>query len=84
MSCNAILKLLRKLHRNRHKPDLHSFKAKIYNGVVYVEAEWSGIFIEFFTCDGEGKETRESWAGTIEAAARELDRRCLDMATVET
>ena len=84
MQYNKILKLLQKLHRMRNKPDLHSFKAKIKDGVVYVEAEIDAIFIEAFTYDAAGKETRTRWAIPIEAAAGVLERMGLDPATVET
>lgn len=80
----AITKLLQKLHRKRHTPDLHSFKAKIAAGVVYVEAEEDGIFMELFTYDADGNETRERMVASVYLAARELERRGLDLATVET
>lgn len=84
MKNDAILKLLQKLHRMRHKPDLHSFKAKMKDGLAYVEAQWDGFYVVFFTYDAEGNEIRESWTGSTAATARELERRGLDLATVET
>lgn len=84
MPDNSILKLLQKLHRMRHKPDLHSFKAKIKAGVVYVEAEEDAIFIAAFTYDAAGKETRTRWAIPIEVAADKLEKLGIDLATVET
>lgn len=81
---DVILKRMQKLHRMRHKPDLHSFKANIKNGLAYVEAQWDGIFIEFFTYDAEGNEKRERWVGSVKSAARELEMRGLDLASVET
>lgn len=81
---NAILELLEKIHRMRHKPDLHSFKAKIKAGVVYVEAEESVIFMEFFTYDDKGNETRRRFTGSIPEAASELEKQEIDLATVET
>lgn len=80
----VILKRLQKLHRMRHKPDLHSFKAKIKNGVVYVESEEDAIFMEFFTYDDAGNETRARWVGSVAGAARELESRGIDLASVET
>lgn len=84
MSEYTILKILQRLHRMRHKPDLHSFKAKIKDGVAYVEAEEDGIFIECFTYDDEGNETRERWVGPIPEAVRELHERGLELKSVET
>lgn len=84
MDNTAILKLLQKIHRMRHKPDLHSFKAKIQDGVVYVEAEEDAIFMEIFIYDAEGHENRERWVGAITEAATKLERLEIDPATVET
>lgn len=84
MSYDAILKLLQRLHRMRHKPDLHSFKAKIKDGVVFVEAQWDGFSVDFFTYDDAGNETREHWVGSTAKTARELERRGLDLDSVET
>lgn len=80
----TITKLLKKLHQRRHKPDLHSFKAKIAAGVVFVEAEEDAIFIEAFIYDEEGRELRERWCDRLDVAARRLECLGLDLATVET
>lgn len=84
MNYDAILKLLQRFHRMRHKPDLHSFKALIKNGVVFVEAQWDGFSVDFFTYDDAGNETREHWAGSTAKTAHELERRGLDLDSVET
>lgn len=84
MKNSAILNLLERLLRRRHIPDLHSFKAKIKNGVVFVDAQWDGFHIDFITYDGAGNETRESWVGSAFLAARELESRGLDLTSVET
>lgn len=84
MNNDNILKLLQKLHKMRHKPDLHSFKAKIKSGVVFVEAEEDAIFMEIFIYDADGHENRERWVGAITEAATKLERLEIDPATVET
>lgn len=80
----TITKLLQKLHRMRHKPDLHSFKAKITAGVVYVEAEEDAIFIEAFIYDEEGRELREYGCYPLGEAAHRLACLGIDLASVET
>lgn len=84
MAYNAILNYLQRLNRRRHKPDLHSFKAKIKDGIVYGEARWDDFSLDFFLYDGAGNETRVHWSGAITAAARELESRGLNLASVET
>lgn len=84
MAYNEILNYLQRLNRRRHMPDLHSFKAKVKDGIVYGEARWEDVSLVFFLYDAAGNETRVHWSGTITAAARELESRGLDLASVET
>ena len=79
----TIIKMLEKIYRMRHKPDLHSFKAKTRDGIVYVEAEEEGIFVESITYDAEGKERRERWVRPIAVTAIELEVMGIDLTSVE-
>lgn len=81
---DVILKILQRLHRMRHKPDLHSFKADIKGGVVYVEAQEEGLYMELFIYDAEGKETREHWTGSIVEGTKKLKDLGLALETIET
>ena len=48
MAYSDILNYLQRLNRRRHKPDLHSSKAKVKNGIVYGEARWDDFSLVFF------------------------------------
>lgn len=77
--------LLKRLNKYRYTPDLHSFKAKINGGVVFVECTGENAFyIEAFVYDKDGNETRNFWDATTEEAAKELERLGLDLDSVET
>ena len=79
------LALLKRLNRYRHTPDLHSFKAKINGGVVFVECSAENAFyIVAFVYDQDGRETRKFWDVTTEEAAKVLDALGLDLESVET
>lgn len=81
---DKILKLLQKCNRHRYIPDLHSFKAKIENGVVFVECSGYDAFtIWSITYDKNGEEKRSLWSGpTIEAGSK-LELLKIDLNTVE-
>lgn len=85
MSNEAILKLLQRCRRQWHKPDLHSFKAKIKGGVVFVECDPSGVNIDAITYDTKGNEVREGWrtGGALRDAVEILERLEIDLASVE-
>lgn len=85
MNKEAILKLLQRCHRQWHTPDLHSFKARIKDGVVFVECDLDHVQIDAFIYDG-AKDVRHSWrTGTALSDAVEiLATLGIDMATVET
>ena len=84
MKTDAILLTLKKHHRMRHVPDLHSFKAKIENGVVFVDCGGPGVDIHIFIYDAKGQETRELWQGYLEDAAEKLKALKIDLSTLET
>lgn len=79
MNDPRIFKLLQKLERNVNRPDLHSFKAQIKDGVVFVEAHSGGIYIEL--ADNNNKCSQ--WVGSCIAAANRLEMLDLDLDTVE-
>lgn len=58
---DALLKLLQRCRRQWYKPDLHSFRAQIKDGVVFVECDWDGVDIDAFTYDKKGNEHRNFW-----------------------
>lgn len=80
-----ILNLLKYCHRRRHTPDLHSFRAKINGGLVFVECSGAGncVDIYIFTYDATGQETRTYWTGGLQEAAAGLEKLGMDPATVE-
>lgn len=79
------LALLKKLNKYRYIPDLHSFKAKINGGVVFVECTGENAFyMEAFIYDNDGNETRKFWDVTTEEAAKELETLGLVIDSVET
>jgi hypothetical protein len=78
-SCgDRIFKLIQQLERNVNAPDLHSFKASIKNGIVFVEARLDGIYIEHQIGDKEMK-----WVGLGIAAANRLEMLELDPDSVD-
>ena len=79
------LALLKRLNRYLHTPDLHSFKANINGGVVFVECTGENAFyIVAFIYDQDGGETRKYWDVTTEEAAKVLEHLGLDLESVET
>lgn len=76
---DKIFKLLQSLERNINKPDLHSFKARIKNGVVFVEARQGEVYISEMRHDT----THVGWTGTYIAAANRLEMLGLDLDSVE-
>jgi len=76
---DKILKLLQKLERNVNSPDLHSFKANIKNGVVFVEARQGEVYISEMRYDT----THVGWTGTYIIAANRLEMLGLDLDSVE-
>ena len=80
---DKVFKLLTKMNRQPLKKDLHTFKAKIKNGVVWVECRGYEIFIETYLYDEKGNETRTQWAGTTIAAANRLELLEIDFDTIE-
>ena len=79
---DMIFKWLQKCNKNAHKPDLHSFKAKIKDGVVWVDCRGYEVFIESYTFDN-GNEIRTQWAGTIVAAANRLEALEMDFHSID-
>ena len=75
---DRIFKLIQKLERNVNVPDLHSFKANIKDGIVFVDARIDGIYIEHHI---EDKKTQ--WVGYAIAAANRLVMLELDLDTVD-
>ena len=74
MNGDMIFKWLQKCNKNARKPDLHSFKANIKNGVVWVDCRGYEVFMESFIRDKDGNEIRTPWAGTVMAAANRLEK----------
>ncbi len=76
---DKIFKLLQKLERNVNNPDLHSFKAHINTGVVFVEARQEDVYISHERDNG----TFVGWVGTYIAAANRLEMLKIDLDSVE-
>ena len=60
-----IEKLLKSMIRNKHKPDMHSFNAKINNGSVYVEFANEKFYITCFVSMDSGQEVKTIACGDI-------------------
>lgn len=80
---DKIFKFLQRCNRYAHTPDLHSFKAKIEKGTVWVECRGFEVFIESRTYDSKGAETIKSWAGSTIAAANRLELLKMDFSTID-
>ncbi len=76
---DRIFKLLQQFERNVHKPDLHSFKAKIKNGIVFVDARQGEVYISEMRHDT----TQVGWTGTYIAAANRLEMLELDLDSID-
>lgn len=82
----AILNLLQRCRRQWYKPDLHSFRARIKDGVVFVECDPDHVTIEAITYDNKGNEIRRGWrtGRALYDAVELLEQLSIDLATVET
>ena len=83
---DAILKLLQRCRRQWYKPDLHSFRAKIKDGVVFVDCHATGVNIDAIIYDAKkGAEIRESWrtGAALTDAVEVLEKLGIDLDTVE-
>ena len=80
---DKVFKLLEKMNRQSYKKDLHSFKAKIKNGIVWVECRGYETFMETYIYDEKGNETRKQWCGTTVAAANRLEMFEIDFDSIE-
>lgn len=81
---DRIFKFLQKCDRNHHVPDLHSFKAKINNGFVWVECHGYEVYIESQIFDERSDVCkREEWCGTTVAAANRLEKLGIEFDSIE-
>ena len=83
---DAILSLLQRCRRQWYKPDLHSFKARVTNGVVFVECDTDGVDIHAIYYNEKGEEIRESWrtGRALRDAVDILYKLGIELDTVET
>jgi hypothetical protein len=86
MKHEGILNLLQRCRRQWYKPDLHSFKARIKDGVVFVDCDQDGVNIDAITYDKKGNEIHESWrtGRALCDAVEILAQLEIDLVTVET
>ena len=81
---DKIFKFLQKCNRNHNVPDLHSFKAKIKGGTVWVECRGYEVYIETQIFDENTDVCKTSqWAGTAIAAANRLEMFGIDLDTID-
>lgn len=80
---DKIFKFLQNCNKQRHTPDLHSFKAKIEKGTVWVECRGFEVFIESLTYNDKGLEIRTPWVGNTVAAANRLELLKMDFNTID-
>lgn len=76
---DKIFKLMQSLERNLNKPDLHSFRAEVKNGIVFVEGRPGEVFINYTDNDNE----QTNWVGTYMAITNWLEINELDLSTVD-
>lgn len=79
---DRIFKILHQFNKRAHIPDLHSFTAKIENGVVFVECRGYEVMVESRTYSETGEEKVSTWCGTTVAAANRLEILQLDIDTI--
>lgn len=79
---DRIFNILRQFNNRAHIPDLHSFTAKIKNGVVFVECRGYEVMVESRTYGENGKEKVSTWCGTTIAAANRLEMMRLETDTI--
>lgn len=78
---DKIKKLLEKCKRNKNKPDLHSFTARIKNGKVFVNyAEVFNITVIKFT---SGEDTREHYNLNLPKTIELLEQLEIDIDSVD-
>lgn len=81
---DRIFMFLQKCNINHNVPDIHSFKARINGGVVWVECRDYEVYIETQIFDENTDVcTRNQWAGTVVAAANRLEQLGIDFSTIE-
>lgn len=80
MKSDEIFKLLQKCNRNSNK-SLHSFRADIQGGTVYVECRGFEVYIESRIYGEQEKVYR--WAGNTVAAANRLAMLNIDLLSLE-
>ncbi len=76
-------KFLLKCNRRHETPDMHSFKANIKDGVVFVDCRGFEVYVESITYDAAGNEKRTQFAGTTIAAANRLEMLQIDLDSIE-
>lgn len=75
---------LKKCDRRHDTPDLHSFRAKIKDGVVYVDCRGYGeVFIVTYIYGSDGKETEQQFSESIAGAAERLQELEMDFDTID-
>lgn len=83
MGDDKIFKFLQKCNLQHATPDLHSFKANIKNGVVFVDCRGYETFIESITYDTDGNEISQRFVGTTIAAANRLEMLQMDFNSID-
>lgn len=83
MDKDKLFKFLQRCNLRHGTPDMHSFKAKIKNGVVFVDCRGYEIYIESITYDSNGNEKRTRFAGTTIAATNRLEMLQIDFDSIE-
>ncbi|MDO4495215.1 MAG: hypothetical protein Q4B62_05430 [Clostridiaceae bacterium] len=81
---DRIFKILQNCNRNHNVPDIHSFKAKINGGVVWVECRGYEVYIETQILDEHTDACKKiKWVGTTVAAANRLEKLGIDLDTID-
>lgn len=80
---DSIFVILTKLQISHHRKELHSFRATIKDGFVYVECRGYEVYVETHTTGTDGEERTTQFCGTTVAAANRLEMLGINMATIE-
>lgn len=73
MEKERLFKFMQRCNRMWSTPDLHSFKANIKNGYVWVECRGYETYVESHTYDADGNEQITRFVGTTVAATNRLE-----------
>lgn len=83
MDDEKLFKFILRANKNANKPDLHSFRANITNGYVWVDCRGYETYVESHTYDLFGNEKISRFVGTAVAATNRLEQLGIDFDSID-